>query len=104
MKEESDLKIVISSAWRHLGMEKLKEIFEANDIDSTRIVGLTGYENGPRGHQIQCYLDRNPEVKHFAILDDNSDMADLLTKLVKTSSWVGLTSKQVLQVIETLAK
>jgi hypothetical protein len=93
-KRIPDLKIVISSAWRIWGTEYMRELLEKNGIDgaSERVIDVTGDENGIRGHQIQCWLDRNPGVTNMVILDDESDMGQLMNKLVKTNSFVGLTS------------
>lgn len=95
MRRVPDLKIVISSAWRMHGMEYCKAVLKKNGIDSERVIDITGNEHGIRGHQIQCWLDRNPGVKAFAIIDDESDMGELMNKLVKTSSFIGLTEKEV---------
>ncbi|MCX9024639.1 MAG: HAD domain-containing protein [Candidatus Methanoperedens sp.] len=99
-----DLKIVISSAWRHLGLEECKEVLKENGINTDRVIDITGDERGERGHQIQCWLDRNPGVTGMAIVDDESDMADLKSKLVKTNGFIGLTSKHVDEIVETLDK
>lgn len=99
-----DLKIVISSAWRIWGLEYMKKVLENNGIPSSRIIDVTGREVGIRGHQIQCWLDKNPEVTAFAILDDETDMGNLMDKLVKTSSYIGLTSKEVDLAVEVLEK
>lgn len=102
LKKVPDLKIVISSAWRHNGLEFMKEMLNENNIDGKRVIDITGNENGIRGYQIQCWLDRNPEVTNCVIIDDDSDMGELMNKLVKTNSFVGLTSKAVEQAEEVL--
>lgn len=99
-----DLKIVISSAWRIWGVEYVKQVLTKNGVDSSRVIDRTGSENGKRGYQIQCWLDRNPGVTNMVIIDDESDMENLMDKLVKTSSFIGLTSKEVSQAIEVLKK
>lgn len=104
LKLEPDLKIVVSSAWRTWGLDYVREVLNKNGIPGNRVIDITGKENGNRGYQIQCWLDRNPDAKAFAILDDESDMGDLITKLVKTSSFIGLTSAHVGQVIDVLDK
>ena len=86
-----DLKIVISSAWRMWGRDYCAEVLQKNGIDSSRVIDITGNEQGIRGHQIQCWLDQNPGVTAFVIIDDESDMGHLMDKLVKTSGYVGLT-------------
>lgn len=95
-----DLKIVISSSWRIWGLEYMQKILTANGIDGSRVIDITGKEDGIRGHQIQCWLDRNPGITSFVILDDESDMGDLFHRLVKTNSRSGLTFKDAEEVIE----
>ncbi len=102
LSKEKDLKIVLSTAWRQHGMAYCKRYLEGLGIDPERVVGMTNNENGSRGFQIQCYLNRNPEVKQFVILDDMSDMDHLMMKLVHCSPLVGLTAKDVEQAIEIL--
>ena len=104
LAREPDLKIVISSAWRIWGVNYMKKVFTQNGLDESRIIDRTGDENGRRGYQIQCWLDRNPGVTHMVILDDESDMDPFMDKLAKTSMFVGLTSKEVDQAVEVLKK
>lgn len=102
LKEVPDLKIVISSSWRHHGISYCKRFLEGLGINPDRVVGATGNEHGSRGHQIQLFLNREPKIKKFVILDDNSDMDHLMNKLVKTSQFIGLTEKDVQQAVELL--
>lgn len=104
LEKEPELKVVVSSAWRIGGLEYVKTVLQKNKIDSKRVIDITGNEKGQRGHQIQCWLDKHPEVTNIVIIDDESDMGDLLTKLVKTNSFVGLTTKHVEQAVEVLKK
>lgn len=97
-----EAKIVISSAWRKWGIDTLRKIFDENQLNSKKVIDVTGNENGDRGYQIQCWMDRNPGVEAFVIIDDNSDMGELVSKLVKTNSFVGLTSKNADQAISIL--
>ena len=97
-----ELKIVVSSAWRIWGLEKMREILEKNGIDKSRVIDITGDEKGSRGYQIQCWLDRNPGVTNIVILDDDSDMDHLMNKLVKTNSFIGLTETGAKQAIKVL--
>jgi hypothetical protein len=101
---EPELKIVVSSAWRLHGLEYVRRVLDKNGIDPARVIDVTGREVGFRGYQIQCWLDRNPGVENFVILDDESDMGSLMHKLVKTRSFKGLTPEEVPLVVETLNK
>jgi len=104
LKKVPELKIVVSSAWRMHGLAYMKKVLKGNGIDPDRIVDITGNEQGERGHQIQCWLDRNPGVTGMVIIDDESDMGALKDKLVKTSSYIGLTSTHVTEAIKMLEK
>lgn len=104
LKKVPDLKIVVSSAWRMHGLKYCKAILKKNGINSEKVIDITGNEPGVRGHQIQCWLDRNPGVTNMVIIDDESDMGELVNKLVKTSSFIGLTSKEVALAVEVLKK
>jgi len=78
-----DLKIVVSSTWR-LGetVETLKKILAPAKLVSDAVIDVTpafrwraGGET-TRGHEIQDWLDRHPEVTNYVIIDDDSDMLD----------------------------
>ena len=102
LKQVPEAKIVVSSSWRMWGLPKMKEILAKNGIDKEKVVDITGDERGIRGYQIQCWLDRNSKVNHIVILDDESDMGDLMKYLVKTNSFIGLTEADVKQAVEVL--
>lgn len=100
----SDLKIVVSSSWRMWGLARMKEILAKNGINPDLVIDITGDEPGERGNQIQAWLDRNPGVNSFVILDDDMDMTHLIGKLVHTNAYVGLTEEDVKEAIEILNK
>lgn len=93
-------RIVLSSSWRHFWFEKKFRSQTRGIIKELKKFGIvirdkTGFESEKvgnyfnRGLQIKKYLDRHPEVKKFAILDDDSyDLEIFGDKLVKTS-WRG---------------
>ena len=102
-----DLRIVVSSTWRRNGLESVKEILKENGIDPRKVIDITGHEKSSddrdhRGYQVECWLKRNPEVKRFAIVDDQTDFVPLKHKLVKTSSHRGLTQANVEKLIGIL--
>lgn len=108
--DDTDAFLVLSSTWRlggsgFGGIEYTVRALERNGFrHADRFVGATPRlhrtpegEERVRGHEIQAWLDEftgtaggDPTVA-FAILDDDSDMAHLLPKLVQTSADVGLT-------------
>jgi hypothetical protein len=68
-----DVKVVLSTTWRNLfTMDWLKAKLEEYHIDSSRIIGKTPIDpGGNRGLEINTWLTANPEVTHYAIIDDN---------------------------------
>ena len=46
-----------------------------------------------RGIEIQTWLDENPGVEKFIILDDDSDMVHLMPHLLQTDGEFGLTNE-----------
>lgn len=100
MREEPELKIVVSSTWR-LGetIESLQKILHPAGLVANAIIGITPHfrwqknkqelGEAQRGHEIQDWLDRHPDVTNFAIIDDDSDMAHLMSHLVKIDNQVG---------------
>lgn len=70
--EKEDASIVLSSSWRH-GTHAVHEC--ANGLDLP-IFDKTPALPGVRGEEIQDWLNRHPEVTHYAIVDDNGDMLE----------------------------
>jgi hypothetical protein len=68
-----EVKVVLSTTWRNLfDMEWLKAKLAEYHIDSSRVIDKTpGSMDGDRGAEIQRWLDKHPEVTHYAIIDDN---------------------------------
>lgn len=79
---ELDVKIVISSTHRmHFtdGPEKLNQIknyFNSLGVNGEFIIGYTLRLHTIRGQEIDEWLKRHPNVSHYAILDDSSDMLE----------------------------
>lgn len=99
--DETDAKIVISSTWRHSGIEKLRKIWELENM-SGEIIDITPtfrnleikdyYKGLPRGLEIDWWLVNNnfkqifwseeeqlkylaeTQIKNYIIIDDDSDM------------------------------
>lgn len=96
---ESGAKIVISSTWRHSGIEFLKKVWELEQMEG-EIIGITPSLRGevkgytiPRGCEIEHYLDEilgfshinwseelqqkymdESTVENYIIIDDDGDM------------------------------
>ena len=82
----TDCKIVISSTWRHSGLEEMKEMWIKRNLPG-EVVGVTPnfpsdetldkYEAknnlADRGFEIQEWIDKN-NPERYCIVDDNDDM------------------------------
>lgn len=81
--DETEAKLVISSSWRHMGMERLCRMWEHRGYPG-EIIGITpdlyrhidfeGERKMVRGDEIQAILDRKHEITNYVILDDDTDM------------------------------
>jgi len=73
----TEAKIVISSTWRLFhSLEELQDIFKKQDvkcniISTTSIERATIEEDIPRGQKITDWLEKNSNVKHYVIIDDD---------------------------------
>jgi len=118
-------KIVVSSTWR-LGhsLDQLRDILVRSGLkDRGTIIGKTPdfsrierharpTPDGSfkRGHEIQAWLsnfdhcrdDAPADVEHFAIVDDDEDMAHLDGNLVRTTSDDGLLLRHAMKLVELL--
>lgn len=103
--QESGAKIVISSSWRKLyRLEEIAAMLKekglvGDDVVIDRTISGSGY----RGEEIQEWLDRHPEVSHYVILDDDSDMLPSQVKhFVKTPRLSGLGLPHVMRAAQIL--
>jgi hypothetical protein len=110
-------KVVISSTWRNECNARMFEyLFFALGF-AIECIGTTPVlHNHPRGDEIWTWIvDRNKKaeeskdrhwivrpVGNIVILDDDSDMGELLPYLVKTNHLFGLREEEALQAIEIL--
>ena len=91
LKSRDDVDVVLSSSWRVLPKlkEQVDKLFLEYGIGGTRLP-CTEDMGESRGIEIQDYIDRNGlDVSRIAILDDDSDMLHLSSRLVKTDFWKG---------------
>lgn len=93
--------IVVSSTWRmhekHMGyLTKHLQSFGLSIAD------VTPHLNTERGDEIKAWLEKHPDVTAYAILDDDSDMGDLMPHLVQTSFQTGLQRTHALKLMELL--
>lgn len=67
-------KIVLSSTWRKIRpCQEYAIEFDLPIIDRTASYSDKGHQ---RGYEIEDWLEKHPEVTHYAIIDDDSDMLD----------------------------
>ena len=108
---ESGAKIVLSSSWRKLYEYKTIESFLRHHGFTGEVIGETPHRvdfaerpagTYQRGWEIQAWLDEHPEVAHFAILDDDSDMAHLTDHFVHTKHPHGLQDEHIPQILKLL--
>jgi len=88
--EQVGAKVVLSSTWRR--RDNWKEIMHEHGLDESIFIGRTDYLGDIRGKEIKKYLDTHPEIKQYAIIDDDSDMLPD-QHLFKTRWNVGLTER-----------
>jgi hypothetical protein len=103
--EETDVKVVISSSWRHSW--KLSELLnyfrrEGINITDERCLGITDdLPDRPRGDEIHKWvIEHRP--KKIVIIDDDDDMSHVQSALFKTDTTVGLTPAIAQRVIDHL--
>jgi hypothetical protein len=100
---DNDLQIVISSSWR-VGrtVDTLQDILDDRGVVGN-VIGKTGNADDDfvdthpqRGFLIQRYLDDNPGITSFVILDDGPDMAHLMPYLCLTTFNDGFLSSHLI--------
>lgn len=81
LENDSSIKIVISSTWRKLhSLVELHNILKSYGVESARIIGKTPmFMNSHRGREIRAWLDENPGITKYVILDDDSDALGALS-------------------------
>jgi HAD domain in Swiss Army Knife RNA repair proteins len=97
----SDLKIVLSSAWREIAdgralvEEKIPQCFDVTPIFDEA--------DDVRGYEIQAWLEHHPSVTRYVIVDDDCDMLDLQRPhFFRTSSKTGITQELAAKIVAHL--
>lgn len=106
---ETGAKIVVSSSWRKLlDPPELHRVLVSHGLVGEIIGETPDGHNDPemlatfgyldrifRGHEIDLWLRKHPEVDRFVILDDGSDMEMHKNRLVQTDCQEGLLDEHV---------
>lgn len=81
--DETQAKIVLSSSWRLNGLDEVQRMWKGRnlpgeliDVTPNLTYGVDFRTSTPRGKEIQMYLDNNPDVESFVIIDDDNDMLE----------------------------
>lgn len=81
--------IVVSSTWR-LDDNYKECLINGGLRNGIEILGRTPCLSGEnRGAEIQKYLTDHPEITNFLIFDDDTDMGDLIDRLVECNPNIG---------------
>lgn len=107
-------KIVMSTSWAdHQNISVIGSCLERNNIDPTNIfeydLGIDGDWKTPRKltshryHEIKWWMNDHPEIKKWAVLDDDPSVRHLeQTHVVKTNPEIGLGSSDLIKAIKIL--
>lgn len=103
--DRTDALVVISSTWRMFGHHQCASYLARRGFFG-RVLDVTPQLGGPRGAEIQWWLDHCPAHRRpdsFVILDDDSDMVHLSKRLVQTKMETGITQADVDAAVAMLA-
>lgn len=110
--------VVVSSSWRHgRTVHELRYLLHTSGFSGC-VVGKTPdcahkpegglWHGAMRGNEVQSWLDLAPlydvQVEQFVIIDDDSDMAHLADRHIKTDFATGLTDADVDRAIRMLTE
>ncbi|RKD25042.1 hypothetical protein BEP19_04240 [Ammoniphilus oxalaticus] len=106
--KQTNAKIVVSSTYRQMGLTMLRDLFTRNGIPSDVLIGVTPITRGPRGEEIQQYLeeaelDPATQIEKFVIIDDYDNMGKVRPYLVQTNRDTGLDETARDRAIEMLS-
>ena len=98
--------IVVSSTWRmSMSIEELQHLLIKSGFrPDIRVIGKTPVLHRKRGVEIQQWIDENNFAGDFIIIDDDSDMGELLQYLVQCDTYVGFTFHDFKKSIKILQK
>lgn len=76
LDQDADIRLVISSTWRKLhSLQELQNILSSFGINGAKAISVTpSVLSGDRAQEIKMWLEANPNVTQFVIIDDDSDV------------------------------
>ena len=101
---QTNSKLVVTSTWRkdEEGRETILNELKKYGLDRD-VIGYTPILlNEKRGNEIKEYLATLKDAPDFIILDDDTDMEELLQFLIQTDAQTGLTYENVQEAINKL--
>ena len=109
---KTNSKIVISSDWRFMGLDKLIPILRQWGVDGEIIGETDQISNSPRGWEIQKWMGdwdysegrkRSVDIESYLILDDYSDMMyDQRNNFIHVNNDSGLQEKHINKAVQIL--
>lgn len=77
LEQDADIRIVISSTWRKMHtLEELRNFLGGRFVNGAKVIGKTpAVFSGDRGHEINLWLEDNPNVTKYVIIDDDESAA-----------------------------
>lgn len=101
--QATDAEIVLSSTWR-IGRDfgQLGDYFISQGVCKKPIEKTPRFGGQHRGDEIADYLGSHSGIESFVIIDDDSDMDDLLPYLVQTDFEYGIQEEHIQRAIELL--
>ena len=104
--QETGAVIVLSAAMRQSfrrDLPGLRAKLAQGGLHSDVLIDITPRLYEERGHEIQAWLDENPTVTDFLILDDEVDMVHLLPHFLHVKDrQIGITEEEMLEAIRRL--
>lgn len=105
--DSTDAGIVVTSTWKmSLGLEGIQKMWDARHLPGKEIGVTPDIDPIHRGDEIQAWLDANPGVIRYAIIDDCPILdffrEDQLPVLFKVDERTGLDEETALSVVNHL--
>ena len=98
--------IVVSSTWRiGMSVEELQLLLLKSGLHpDIKVIGKTPVLHTERGEEIQQWIDDHSFTGNFIIVDDDSDMCELLPYLIQCDTYIGFTFYDFQKSIQILKK